>query len=157
MKYSRLLVLVSLFALWYLKVQGDTNFVATLNEKWRTQNATNVLAYVEAEYTANPSDPQRAFARGIVASELQLWFRGATNYLSLCAVQIASSTNYSVERKALLTNEISGHIQFFTTTAEVFSEPTNSVPQSNTSIQAELFSTCPSNFPYTSFLESLEP
>jgi hypothetical protein len=61
-----------LLSIIVLNAQTTNRFVATLNQKWVQQDASNVLMFVESELQQRPTDPQVLFARGVVAGELQL-------------------------------------------------------------------------------------
>jgi hypothetical protein len=128
--------------------QTTNQFVATLNQKWVQQNASNVLTFVESELQQRPSDPQVLFARAVVAGELQLWNRGATNFISQAITNVNLSTQYTAGKKAALTKELQEHLRFFSLTVSTFGEATNSAPQWNAAIQGELFQTSSNAFPY---------
>lgn len=136
--------------------RADTNFVLTLNERWRSSNATAVITFLDSEYHIHSNDPQRAFASAIAAAELQYWVRGATNYMAKAIELVAASTNYHPDRRTALTNELAAHLVFLTNTISVFAEPENSAPQTNTALQAEAFEGS-TDFPYTEMLEQMEP
>jgi hypothetical protein len=128
--------------------ETTNQFVSMLNQKWMRQNASNVLTFVESELQQSPKDPQVLFARAVVAGELQLWNRGATNFISQAITNVNQSAQYTTEKKAVLLKELREHLRFFSLTISTFSEPPNSQPQWNTTVQQELFHTSSNEFPY---------
>lgn len=140
-----------------LVVYATTNqFLVGLNAQWTSQNASNVLSYLDAELSSRPDDPQVLFARGVAAAEMQLWARGATNYVWHAIEAVHSATNYTSEEKALLLTTLTNHLTFFVASIDVLNEPTNSVPQTNTMIQTEMFLTHPDEYPYIEFLSTFK-
>ena len=132
--------------------QTTNQFVATLSQKWIQQNASNVLSFVESELQQRPTEPQVLFARAVVAGELQLWNRGATNFITQAITNVNLSSQYTAAKKATLTKELQEHLRFFSSTVSTFNEATNSTPQWNSTIQTELFQTSSNAFPYTDTL-----
>jgi hypothetical protein len=137
-----------LLSIIVLNAQTTNRFVATLNQKWVQQNASNVLMFVESELQQRPTDPQVLFARGVVAGELQLWNRGATNFITQAITNVHLSSQYTAAKTAALTKELKEHLRFFSLTISAFGEATNAVPQWNPTIQDELFQTSSNKFPY---------
>ena len=116
-----------------------TNFVITLNAKWETSDASNVLSYVETDISTNAS-PEAYFARGLVAAYLETWGRGATNYLAQAADAVDSDPDYTSEQKTSVKqsiNQVKGH---FSALVEEAEEPEDSEPQWNTNTHAVIFS-----------------
>ena len=136
------------FSVAVLAAQTTNQFVATVNQKWVQHNASNVLTFVESELQKRPTDRQVLFARGVVAAELQLWNRGATNFISQAITNLNQAKQYTTAKKATLTKELQEHLRFFSLSASTFGEATNSVPQWNPAIQGELFRTSSNEFPY---------
>ncbi|MCO5069309.1 MAG: hypothetical protein M9910_11615 [Kiritimatiellae bacterium] len=155
MKQTLLITLsILIFA---LVVHATTNqFLVDLNAQWTSQNASNVLSYLDTELSSRPDDPQVLFARGVAAAELQLWARGATNYVWQAIAALSSATNYTSEEKAQLLAALTNHLDYFTASIDVLNEPTNSVPQTNTTIQMEMFITHPDEYPYFDFLSTFK-
>ena len=148
-------VLVGTILLCSITADAETNqFVMRLNSEWTSKSASTVLGFIENELTSRPNDPQVLFARAVAAAELEQWCRGATNYCSRAIDVIRQETNYTAEDKRILLSELSGHLKFFTTTIATFKEPADSIPQTNALIQAEMFRSCPDEFPYTKFLST---
>jgi hypothetical protein len=141
-----------LLSIIVLNAQTTNRFVATLNQKWVQQDASNVLMFVESELQQRPTDPQVLFARGVVAGELQLWNRGATNFITQAITNVDLSSQYTAAKKAALTKELKEHLRFFSLTIFTFGEATNAVPQWNPIIQDELFQTSSNEFPYINTL-----
>jgi hypothetical protein len=138
-------------------VHAETNqFLIVLNTHWTSQNASNVLHYLDTELTSRPDDPQVLFARAVAAVELQQWARGATNYVLQAISAVNSATNYTSEEKTPLLASLTNHLNFFVATIDVLNEPANSVPQTNTTIQAEMFLTNPDEYPYFEFLSTFK-
>lgn len=138
-------------------VRATTNqFLLDLNTQWTSQHASNVLSYLDAELSSRPDDPQVLFARGVAAAEMQLWARGATNYIWQAMNALNAATNYTFEEKAQLLAALTDHLNFFIATVDVLNEPTNSVPQTNITIQMEMFLTHPDKYPYFEFLSSFK-
>jgi|GEM_PF-1579077 hypothetical protein len=150
--------LIAIFVLIFAFVaNGATNqFLSGLNAQWTSQNASNVLSYIDAELSSHPDNPQALFARGVAAAELQMWARGATNYVRQSIDALDISTNYTSQEKASLLAALTNHLNFFIASINVLNEPTNSVPQTNTTIQAEMFLSLPGEFPYFEFLSSFK-
>lgn len=155
MKKTHLIILSIVMTLSV--VHAATNqFLNGLNTHWASQNASNVLNYLDAELSGRPNDPQVLFARAIAAVELQQWARGATNYVMQAIHAVQSSTNYTSQEKALLHTALTNHLNFFVATVGVFNEPTNSAPQTNATIQTEMFLTNPDQYPYFDFLSKFK-
>jgi hypothetical protein len=133
---------------------GDTNFTSTFNANWRSGNADQVLSYVDG-YLLTNQNAEALFARGVVAAGLQSWGRGATNYLSRAIISLNSSTNYSEEQKAELTNEIYSIQAMFTGLLLDTGEPINSSPSWNTNNQASIFSELGDEAPYFDILNRI--
>ncbi|MDR0993846.1 MAG: hypothetical protein LBN38_04690, partial [Verrucomicrobiota bacterium] len=137
--------------------RATTNrFLIDLNTQWTSQNASNVLSYLDAELSSRPDDPQILFARGVAAAEMQLWARGATQYVCQAMNALNFATNYTSEEKATLLAALTNHLNFCIATVDVFNEPTNSVPQTNITIQTEMFLTHPDKYPYFELLSSFK-
>jgi hypothetical protein len=85
--------------------KGNTNFVSALEVNWQGHNASNVLAFVEAELTTN-QNAEVYFVRGIVATYLQEWGVGATNYFRLASESAETDSRYSAEYRAMVLQAI---------------------------------------------------
>lgn len=150
--------MITMFAMIYaFAANGATNqFLSGLNTQWTSQNASNVLSYIDAELSNHPDNPQALFARGVAAAELQMWARGATNYVRQSMDALGISTNYTLQEKASLLAALTNHLSFFMASINAFNESTNSVPQTNTTIQSEMFLSSPGEFPYSEFLSTFK-
>lgn len=133
---------------------GDTNFVATFDLQWRSQNASNVLAYVESQVGTN-RNVETLFARGLVAAYLQEWGRGATNYFGQAIAEAQSNASYSAEGRSnvvQLITEAQGH---FEALADDSGEPTNSVPRWDTNTHAVIFGELGDQAPFLTTLDQI--
>jgi len=126
---------------------GDTNFVAQLKTMWQTHNASNILVFVEQNVATNRS-PETLFARGIIASNLQLWKQGATNYWEQAAQMISTNTVYSAQIRTNVAEHIRGFYSFFMALS-----PDNSPPSWNTNAHDWFFSRCGDEPTYFDILE----
>lgn len=131
-------------------------FLSGLNTQWTTQSASNVLSYIESELASRPDDPQVLFARAVAAAELELWARGATNYVRQTIDAVSASTNYTPAEKAPILLDLTNHLNFFIASIDVFNESTNSAPQTNVTIQSEMFHSHPNQFPYFEVLSTFK-
>lgn len=117
---------------------GDTNFVAMFDSQWRSQNASNILSYVEANVITNRS-VEVLFARGLVAAYLQKWGRGATNYFGQAITAAQSNSFYSASGRSNVVatiTRVSGH---FEALADDTGEPTDSTPNWDTNVHSVIF------------------
>ena len=133
---------------------GDTNFVAAFDLQWRSENASNVLAYVESEVATN-RNVETLFARGLVAAYLQEWGRGATNYFGQAIAEAQSNTSYSAAGRSnvvQLITEAQGH---FEALADDSGEPTNSVPRWDTNTHAVIFGELGDQAPFLTTLDQI--
>lgn len=133
---------------------GDTNFVAAFDLQWRSENASNVLAYVESEVATN-RNAETLFARGLVAAYLQEWGRGATNYFGQAIAEAQSNTSYSAAGRSnvvQLITEAQGH---FEALADDSGEPTNSVPRWDTNTHAVIFGELGDQAPFLTTLDQI--
>ena len=152
MKMFSARIIVSAMFLGGIIAHAETNqFVMALNAAWASKSASNVLGFIEKELTDRPNDPQVLFARAVAAVELEQWCRGATNYCAR-AIEMVRQDSYTAENKQFLLKELSEHLEFFTASIGVFKEPEYSFPQTNAILQAEMFQSCPSEFPYADFI-----
>jgi hypothetical protein len=148
---SVVLFVVSLAA---LANAGDTNFVAAFDLQWRSENASNVLAYVESQVATN-RNVETLFARGLVAAYLQEWGRGATNYFGQAIAEAQSNTSYSAAGRSnvvQLITEAQGH---FEALADDSGEPTNSVPRWDTNTHAVIFGELGDQAPFLTTLDQI--
>ena len=115
-----------------------TNFVVTLDAKWRAANATEIRSYVDTELAAKTS-PEALFARGLVAAYLETWGRGATNYMAQAATAVDADPDYTAAQKESVKrviNEAKGH---FTALTEEAAEPADSQPKWDTATHSVIF------------------
>lgn len=133
---------------------GDTNFVSTFNTLWQSRNASNILSYVDG-YLSTNQNVEALFARGVIAAGLQSWGRGATNYLYQAITNINASTNYTVEQKADLTNEIAWIREAFGGLLQDVGEPENSSPSWSTNVQAMIFGESGDEAPFLHILNNI--
>ena len=133
---------------------GDTNFVSSFNTLWQSENASNVLSYVDG-YLATNQNAEALFARGVVAAGLQSWGRGATNYLFQSITAVNASTNYTAQQKTALTNEIAGIREMYHGLLQDVGEPENSSPSWNTNTHAEIFSELGDQAPFLDVLNHI--
>jgi len=133
---------------------GDTNFVAAFDAQWSSQNASNVLVYVDAQVATN-REVETLFARGIVAAYLQKWGRGATNYFGQAIAEAKSNTTYSASGRSnvvQMITEVQGH---FEALADDSGEPTNSVPTWDTNVHAVIFGELGDQAPFLTTLDRI--
>lgn len=150
--------LIALFTVLcaFFAYAATNQFLIGLNTHWTSQNASNVLNYLDAELASRSNDPQVLFARAVAAVELQQWARGATNYVLRAINAVNSATNYTQEEKVPSLVALTNHLNFFVATIDVLNEPMNSAPQTNKTIQAEMFLTHPDEYPYFEFLSTFK-
>jgi hypothetical protein len=133
---------------------GDTNFVVNFNTMWATHNASNILAFTEAQIETNRS-VETLFARGIVAALLQQWTRGAGSYLEQAIGEAQSNATYTAEGRIHVEKELGWLKNFFIAVANDSNEPTNSVPQWNPSEHTAIFDETGDGVPYIFMLEDI--
>jgi hypothetical protein len=131
----------------------SSNFVAQINNVWKTHNASNVLVFVESQLTSNPANAQVLTARAIVAAGLQTWGRGASNYLAQAVQVVSNSTAYSTSKRQKLIGEIQSLANSYGALADDASEPQNSQPQWNTNTHVFVFGEVGDEFPHISTLQ----
>jgi hypothetical protein len=139
-----------------VSMQASETFITTLTEKWQQQDVSELINYLDTQITQQSQDPQILFARANVAAQMEQWIRGGTNYLHQARESLALSAEYSASNKAILLTDMDEHIRFFELSITTFNEPDPSYPQTNITVQAELFQASPNKFPYSYFLKKLD-
>lgn len=138
MKQQHLLFTVAVLATSITVRGGDTNFVAAFDAQWRSQNASNVLVFVDAQVATN-REVETLFARGLVAAYLQKWGRGATNYFGQAIGEAQSNTMYSASGRSNVVQMITRVNEIFEALADESGEATNSVPTWCTNVHSVIF------------------
>ena len=133
---------------------GDTNFVAAFDAQWTSQNASNVLVFVDAQVTTN-REVETLFARGLVAAYLQKWGRGATNYFGKAIAEAQSNTTYSASGQSNIVQMITDVKGHFEALADDSGEPTNSVPTWETNVHAVIFGELGDQAPFLTTLDRI--
>ena len=133
---------------------GDTNFVAAFDAQWTSQNASNVLVFVDAQVTTN-REVETLFARGLVAAYLQKWGRGATNYFGQAIAEAQSNTTYSASGRSNIVQMITDVKGHFEALADDSGELTNSVPTWDTNVHAVIFGELGDQAPFLTTLDRI--
>ncbi|MDX9976057.1 MAG: hypothetical protein RBU21_23970 [FCB group bacterium] len=154
MKHQYLFFLGAVLVASLVANGGDKNFVAGFDAQWSSQNASNILVYVDAQVATN-REVETLFARGLVAAYLQKWGRGATNYFGQAIAEAETNTSYSAAGRSNIVQmitEASGH---FAALAEELGEPTNSVPSWDTNVHAVIFGELGDQAPFLTTLDRI--
>ena len=133
---------------------GDTNFVAAFNEVWRTQNASNIVAFTEANVNTNES-AETLFARALAAVYLEKWARGGTNYLGQAQIAVQSNQTYSAEGRSQILELLEDTKGLFEALADDSLEASNSIPQWDTNMHAVVFQELGDEVPFFSSIWKL--
>jgi hypothetical protein len=133
---------------------GDTNFVTAFDVQWRSQNASNILSYVEFQVVTN-RDVETLFARGLTAAYLQKWGRGATNYFGQALSEAQSNATYSASGRSNVVQMIIEAKSHFETLADDSGEPTNSTPTWDTNVHAVIFGELGDQAPFLATLDRI--
>ena len=133
---------------------GDTNFVAQVNVVWQSNNASNILTYVEDNMSTN-ENVEVLFARGVVAAYLQGWGRGATNYFGQAMSMAATSQTYSPDGQSNIVQWISSAKGLFGALAQDAEEPVDSEPSWDTNLHAIIFGELGDEIPYYDVLHRI--
>lgn len=133
---------------------GDTLFVAALNVKWQSGNASNILVFVENQVGTN-RNVETLYARGIVAAALQEWGRGATNYLGQAIQEAETGSLYSTQGKARVVKLIANAKGYFEGLADDTGEPSNSQPSWNTTNHLVIFNELGAEVPFLDVLQEI--
>lgn len=154
MKRKSLFLVVVILATSFATRGGDTNFVAAFDAQWRSQNASNILIYVESQVATN-REVETLFARGLVAAYLQKWGRGATNYFGQAITEAQSNTTYSASGRSNVVQMITEAKGHFEALADDSGEPTNSVPTWDTNVHAVIFGELGDQAPFLTTLDRI--
>lgn len=133
---------------------GDTNFVAAFNAQWTSQNASNILFYVDAQVTTN-RQVETLFARGLVAAYLQKWGRGATNYFSQAIAAAQSNTTYSASGRSNVVQMITEAKRHFEALSDDSMEPINSGPTWDPNVHAVIFGELGDQAPFLTTIDRI--
>lgn len=133
---------------------GDTNFVAAFNNEWRTENASNILAFADAQLSTNRR-AETLFARGLVAIYLQEWGRGATNYLGQAIEEVSTNLSYSAAGRSNIVQRIKDAQGSFAAISADANEPVDSQPSWNTNTHAVIFNELGDEIPFLLTLEEI--
>lgn len=133
---------------------GDTNFVAAFNEVWRTQNASNIVAFTEANVNTNES-AETLFARALAAVYLEKSARGGANYLGQAQIAVQVNPMYSVEGRAQILELLEDTKGLFEALADDSLEASNSIPQWDTNMHAVVFRELGDEVPFFSSIWKL--
>lgn len=146
------IVLFILFLTANVLAAQSLAFSESVNNKWVSQNATDLLNYVEAEVQNNPNDPNRYFARAVVAAYLQSWGRGAVSFLEQSKTKIQQSSDYTEDEKEKLEKRVESVRKLFQALADDSNEPQDSQPSWDATTHALVFSEFSNQFPMLSIL-----
>lgn len=142
--------------IWLLLIsasKGNTNFVSALKVNWQGHNASNVLAFVEAELTTN-QNAEVYFARGIVAAYLQEWGVGATNYFRLAIESAETDSRYSTRYRAMVLQAIAQAVAGIEAIMEMAGGGGDS-PSWNTNTHTVIFNEFAQEIPFKATVELL--
>lgn len=128
---------------------GDTNFVVAFKVMWQTRNASNILEFVEQNVATNAS-PETLFARGGVASTLQFWSQGMSNYWEQAMQMIATNNAYSEIGRTNAIRQVSG-LRDLT----LAMTPYHAFPSWKTNAHAAIFAELGDEAPYFDVLQSI--
>lgn len=149
-----IVILVSSWLIGTATYAGDTNFVSTFDSLWQSENASNVLSYVDS-YLSTNRNAEALFARGIVAAGLQSWGRGATNYLFQAITNVTENMSYTSEQKVKLSNDIARIQDIFSGLVQDTGEPENSTPSWDTNVHAVIFMESGGEAPFLHILNEI--
>jgi len=133
--------------------RANTNFVSALETNWQAHNASNVLSFVEAELTTN-QNAEVFFARGIVATYLQEWGVGATNYFRMSIDSAEVDLRYTPEYRAVVLRAIAQAVAGIEAVMEMTGGE-GGTPLWNTNTHSVIFGEFPQEIPFKSTIELL--
>lgn len=141
--------------LWATSVlAGDTNFVAAFDAQWCAGNASNILAFTEANVSTNTS-VETLFARAVAAVYIQKWARGATNFLGQAMTMAQGDTALSPEGRFNVVHLLEETKCLFEALADDSNEPSNSVPHWDATMHAVVFGELGGQAPFQTTLQQI--
>ncbi len=133
---------------------GDTDFVAAFDARWRSHNASDVLAFADAQ-VATKRSVETLFARGLVAAYLQKWGRGAVDYFRQAIAEAQANVNYSEEGRSNViqwVTEVKAHLEAL---SDETGEPADSQPTWDANVHAVVFAELGDEAPFLATLDRI--
>lgn len=137
-----------------LSLAGDTNFISSFDAQWCAGNASNILAFTEANVATNAS-VETLFARAVAAVYVQKWARGATNFLGQAMAMAQGDASLSPGGQSNVVHLLEETKRLFEALADDSNEPGNSVPQWDAAMHAVIFGELGGQAPFLTTLQQI--